>query len=70
VPPSIHVRTRRPYVWTAPPWQVSVPDAPGCLLKAVVPPPVAAEDVSQSIADADPVRRSRYAEAAHPEVFA
>jgi bifunctional DNA primase/polymerase-like protein len=59
VPPSIHVRTRRPYVWAVAPWEVSPPDAPGWLLparRAVV--------VSDGIHNADPARRSRYAEAA------
>jgi hypothetical protein len=43
----------------------SPPDAPGWLLKAVAPPPLASCGyVSQSIAHADPIRRSRYAEAA------
>ena len=39
VPPSIHIRTRRPYAWVVAPWELSPPDAPGWLLKAVAPPP-------------------------------
>jgi hypothetical protein len=65
VPPSIHVRTRRPYVWAVAPWKVSPPDAPGWLLAAVAPPPPpAVRSVSDGIHNADPARRSRYAEAA------
>lgn len=62
VPPSIHVRTRRRYHWAVAPWEVSPPDAPAWLLEAVAPPP-AVRSVSNNIAP-DPVRRSRYAEAA------
>src|SRR3954453_9976398 len=65
VPPSIHIRTRRPYAWAVAPWEVSPPDAPGWLLKAVTPPPPPiVRSVSDGIDNADPVRRSRYAEAA------
>jgi hypothetical protein len=67
VPPSIHVRTRRPYTWAVAPWQVSPPDAPGWLLKAVAPPPplsTAMRSVSDGPHNADPMRRNRYAEAA------
>lgn len=38
VPPSIHHRTRRPYRWLAPPWEVAPPPAPAWLLKLVAPP--------------------------------
>lgn len=39
IPPSIHVTTKRPYVWVTPPWKVSPPKAPEWLLKLVEPPP-------------------------------
>jgi hypothetical protein len=65
VPPSIHVRTRRPYQWAVAPWELSPPDAPAWLLKAVAPPPVLAlRLVSYNIATAHPTRRRNYAEAA------
>jgi hypothetical protein len=65
VPPSIHIRTRRPYVWAVAPWDLSLPDAPAWLLKAVAPPPIAAVwPISNDIANANPTRRRRYAEAA------
>jgi hypothetical protein len=65
VPPSIHIRTHRRYRWAVAPWEVSPPDAPAWLLKAVAPPPApAARAVSDDIASTDPARRSRYAEAA------
>ena len=55
VPPSIHVRTRRPYRWAVAPWDVSLPDAPAWLLKAVAPPPPPAMG-DRDIATADPAR--------------
>lgn len=64
VPPSIHIRTRRRYRWVVAPWEVSPPDAPAWLLRAVAPPPPPAALPVSDIANADPVRRSRYAEAA------
>lgn len=39
VPPSIHLTTRRPYRWIAPPWEVAPPIAPAWLLRLVAPPP-------------------------------
>ena len=39
VPPSIHHRTRRPYRWIVPPWELSPPPAPTWLLRLVAPPP-------------------------------
>jgi hypothetical protein len=39
IPPSVHTTTRRPYVWTRPPWETSPPHAPKWLLDAVRPPP-------------------------------
>jgi len=65
IPPSIHIRTRRPYRWLVAPWEIFPPDAPAWLLKAVAPPPPPdMRAVSDDIAHADPARRSRYAEAA------
>jgi hypothetical protein len=65
VPPSIHFRTRRPYRWAVAPWEVSPPDAPGWLLKAVAPPPMPATcHLSDDIGNAGPARRRQYAEAA------
>ena len=40
VPPSIHHRTRKPYQWIVPPWEVAPPAAPAWLLALVAPPPV------------------------------
>jgi hypothetical protein len=39
VPPSIHVRTRKPYVWIVPPWAITPPPAPVWLLTLLRPPP-------------------------------
>ena len=65
IPPSIHIRTRRPYVWVVAPWELPPPDAPAWLLKAVAPPPMPATwPVSGDIANATPARRRHYAEAA------
>lgn len=40
IPPSRHWRTRQPYRWLTPPWEISPPPAPAWLLKLVEPPPV------------------------------
>lgn len=37
IPPSIHHRTRRPYRWITPPWELAPPPAPGWLLRLVAP---------------------------------
>lgn len=64
VPPSIHHRTRRPYRWIVPPWELSPPAAPEWLLRLVAPPPVPAmPDRPQRPSDA-PEGRRRYALAA------
>jgi hypothetical protein len=39
VPPSIHPRTRRPYRWIVPPWDLAPPPAPAWLLRLVAPLP-------------------------------
>lgn len=39
IPPSIHLVTRKPYRWVAPPWDVAPPTAPAWLLHACAPPP-------------------------------
>ena len=39
VPPSLHHRTRRPYRWLTPPWELPPPAAPAWLLRLVAPPP-------------------------------
>jgi hypothetical protein len=39
VPPSIHLATRKPYPWVAPPWEIARPPAPSWLLRLVAPPP-------------------------------
>lgn len=39
VPPSIHIRTRRPYRWIVPPWELNPPPAPMWLLRLLEPPP-------------------------------
>ena len=65
VPPSIHIRTRRLYVWVVAPWDLPPPDAPAWLLKAVAPPPTPAVcPIAGDIANASPARRRHYAEAA------
>jgi Bifunctional DNA primase/polymerase, N-terminal len=38
VPPSIHIRTHKPYRWIAPPWEITPPSAPPWLLQLVAPP--------------------------------
>jgi hypothetical protein len=38
VPPSRHVRTRVPYRWIIPPWDLTPPPAPAWLLKLLEPP--------------------------------
>ena len=39
IPPSIHIRSRRPYRWLVAPWDVDAPTAPQWLLDAVRPTP-------------------------------
>lgn len=39
VPPSIHLRTRKPYHWIVPPWELNPPPAPSWLLRLVAAPP-------------------------------
>jgi hypothetical protein len=39
IPPSVHVTTRRPYLWITPPWVTDAPAAPQWLLSLVEPPP-------------------------------
>lgn len=41
IPPSLHVRTRKSYVWIIPPWAISPPPAPTWLLTMLrpLPPP-------------------------------
>ena len=39
VPPSVHHRTRGPYRWITPPWELAPPPAPAWLLTLVAPPP-------------------------------
>ena len=39
IPPSIHIVTKRPYVWLTKPWEVNPPKAPAWLLELVKPPP-------------------------------
>ncbi len=39
VPPSLHHRTRRPYRWILPPWELAPPPAPAWVLALVAPPP-------------------------------
>jgi hypothetical protein len=40
IPPSVHHRTRQPYTWIIPPWEIAPPPAPAWLIKLVSPPPV------------------------------
>lgn len=40
IPPSVHLRTKQPYIWLVPPWEVSPPPAPKWLLRLLRPPPV------------------------------
>lgn len=39
IPPSIHHRTRQPYSWIIPPWELNPPKAPAWLLALLAPPP-------------------------------
>ncbi len=39
IPPSIHIRTRQPYRWLVPPWEVAPPEAPEWLLAMMREPP-------------------------------
>lgn len=39
IPPSVHTVTRRPYRWVIPPWDVTPPDGPEWLRKALRTPP-------------------------------
>ena len=39
IPPSVHVVTKRPYVWRIAPWDCPTPAAPDWLLRLVKPPP-------------------------------
>ena len=64
VPPSIHHRSRRPYRWIVPPWELSPPAAPEWLMRLVAPPPVRVmPDNPPRLPDA-PEGRRRYAVAA------
>jgi hypothetical protein len=39
IPPSVHIRTKKPYCWITPPWELAAPAAPAWLLRLVAPPP-------------------------------
>ena len=41
IPPSIHHRTKLPYRWIVPPWELSPPAPPEWLLRLVAPPTLA-----------------------------
>jgi hypothetical protein len=57
IPPSIHLTTKRPYVWLRPPWQVNAPAAPDWLLHAVRPPPEPPRSAIPDLTDGDKARR-------------
>ena len=63
VPPSIHLRTRLPYLWIVAPWEESPSPAPAWLLRLVAPPPLSSPEQSPRVPDA-PEGRRRYALAA------
>lgn len=65
VPPSRHQRTGNVYYWIVAPWELSPPDAPAWLLRAVAPPPERVWTGTGADAAAMPDgRRRRYAEGA------
>lgn len=57
IPPSIHIRTRRPYKWLVAPWDVAPPRAPDWLLELVKPPPEPAIPDVQRVPTTDLARR-------------
>jgi Bifunctional DNA primase/polymerase, N-terminal len=62
IPPSIHLITKRPYLWVAPPWEVAPPKAPAWLLKLVEPPPERPAEAAPTLNGGPP--RRNYAVAA------
>jgi hypothetical protein len=64
VPPSRHVRTRRPYTWVRPPWDVAPPPAPAWLLRLMAPAPQPVPVRRPFVIGADPDKARRYAAAA------
>ncbi len=64
VPPSIHHRTRLPYRWITPPWELPPPPAPAWLLKLVAPPPPPPQPAPPPRRLDHPGQRRRYAVAA------
>lgn len=56
IPPSIHIGSKRPYVWLRPPWEVSAPTAPAWLLDAVRPPPEPVRCAAPVLTDGDKAR--------------
>lgn len=61
VPPSRHVRTRRPYRWAVAPWDVAPPPAPAWLLRLMAPAPQAVPARRAFVLGTDPDRARRYA---------
>ena len=64
IPPSIHHRTRRPYRWITPPWELAPPPAPEWLLRLVAPPIVPPASTPPRHYLDHPDRIRRYAAAA------
>lgn len=57
IPPSIHVDTKRPYVWLRAPWDINAPTAPAWLADAVRPPPEPVYSTAPDLSDGDNARR-------------
>lgn len=64
MPPSLHVRTRRPYRWAVAPWDVAPPPAPAWLLRLMAPAPQPVLVHRPFVIGADPDKARRYAAAA------
>lgn len=62
IPPSIHIRTRQPYRWLTPPWEVNPPKAPAWLLKLLEPKPE--PEYHRPVIDTTDAARSRLYRAA------
>lgn len=65
IPPSIHVTTKRPYVWVRPPWEIDAPTAPAWLLEAVKPPPERPYNPTPILSEGDKARNYAVAALRH-----
>lgn len=57
VPPSRHLSFGTPYRWQPAPWDLTPPEAPAWLLKAVAPPPPPKVPIPKPVATSDRARK-------------